>query len=234
MDKGLELIKELKKDIENLQLQRKENQDKIQFIEQKKAELDKRLENLKNNLKRNMKDKDDILSAPELYKKERKELLKTILKAVVSAFVFMSCMGGICAIFEGVEILLHILKLTITGLPLCGGAMFFMFNSLLKKTFTQEDILEIEKTISEIEEEMVENKEKQKELNNTLGHLRKIELELLNQISKLTSEKENIESIRTQLINDYCSNNPEFERLFDIALNSEKEQNKDITVQKKK
>lgn len=219
MDKGLIKINELNQQISELQKGKQSNNNQISnainAYKMLMIDIDA-FEEKNTNLN---EEKQRNLDAPQKRKKEKKELITSIILGYI-----MTTLIALSVVLIGSTGTVSILKCLLSSLallaPVCAIAIPIEFKSINKKYPIGDG--------SKIEEQILLNNNKLKflyskknELDNKLADLRKENTNLDEQISNLQKEINTIVSIRSNIIEEFCNHNVELDKMLDAAYDKE-------------
>lgn len=225
MDKGLIEIQEKNKKLEELNLKKEQNDSivreqtiKYYRLEDEMLDLSKEIQEL-NTTKINFK------NAPENRRKAKKKILKTNILAYVALLAVLTI---ICLTFPGGSvIILPSLGIVTLGALLAFSAIIPMEFNQINRIYPDGNILKINEKIEELSKQLtvvISNKYK---AGFKLEESKELRKSLEIQIQDLLQEISSIESLRTKVINDFCSNNP----VLDEKIN--KEYDEDVRAKEK-
>lgn len=219
MDKGLIILNELKKELENL----KANYDVVIFEKEETSNelmiLNGGRKKLELNL-RELKDKEIILKeAPQ----KLKEYKKKIIKLYFFGFSLFSVILSILLTFISIKNNLGTLYILENSAQLLvGGSLISTLMGIFDYSNKQEkykvgNLEEINKEINEKTDLLEFTKNKINELQQILADLKSNQEKLSDLINIINDKINSIEKIRTEIIETYCKDNKELDDLLDNA-----------------
>ena len=215
MDKGLIKINELKQKIKELEKRKMQSNNKIADVIKayKMLMIDiSTFEEKNTNLN---EEKQQNLEAPQKRKKEKKELMISItlgyiVTTLVALLVVLVCSAGTVSISQ------CLLSSLVLLAPVCAVAIPLEFKSINKK-YPIIDNSKIENQILSNNKNLESAHSKKNELDDELIKLQVKKDNFNDEISDLQKQIDSIVSIRTNIIEDFCNNNPELDKKLDDA-----------------
>lgn len=215
MDIGLKKIIDFKKELEEksgklnavLMKKNKKNEDNDKLKEEERNLL-----NLNKGIISNKEELEYYMNNIKKFKK--KKIIFTALMILIVEIALI-----ICSVLNSYFNLSLIIYFNIFLIPVS-----FLFGDVndysgAKKFLKNNKLEDIEKELKENQKQLNLNKEKQNNIENELNDLKNNENLLRESIQSLRAEIEKINNIRTDIINNYISDNRELDQLLNKAYN---------------
>jgi len=215
MDKGLIKIQELNKQLEQLNLEKSQNDLNIREEVEESAILEEEIFDLDKEIETKSNEKTKFENAPKDRKKEKKEEILIKLLAYLFLLVVVSIF-----FFESTSFLPAVLFITGGSALASIISIPIQFNAINKK-YPIGNIPELEQEIEGLRGRLSNSVSRKNNVDFKLENSKELRKTLETQIQKLLQEKTSIETLRAKVIEEYCNNNPELEEKIDKAYDED-------------
>lgn len=228
MDKGLEKIRNLEQKLKDLELKEINIDENFENLECEYAKINSHINLLHESLCSLHTSKNIILENPKYLKKYKKD---TICRIIYGIIMLNLLAIGLCATTIG----LVIPVLIATTLVITPGAIVFGIRDYKKekKNRTKNNLNEIESKIEITTQDLNTSKDKLNELSNEILKLEEDNIDLKNEKENILEEKNIIETIRKEVIKQFCNDNKDLEKLLNSSYDKHITKEKGIQKIKK-
>lgn len=220
MDKGLIRIKELEGAISELEKSELATKSKTGDVVKAYKKLMRDIDAFEVTSTNLNQKKQQNLEAPQKRKTKKVALIKSIIFAYIS--VTLICLLVVIIGSAGtVSVSQCLLSTLAIFAPVCGIAIPIEFKSI-NKNYPIVDSAEIEEQILSNNKNLESAYSKKIELDNVLLNLKNKSEDFREEIRDLQREIDSIETIRANIIKEFCNNNPELDKKIDDAYDKSK------------
>ncbi len=211
MDKALSKIQELEQELQKIEGENSENDEKIVSLVEEYCDLEYEIEDLQNENKLLKDKKKNIEEVPKKRKINKQNLIKVLL-LFYTLIVLIGCGLGSFLVYLGVTSLIMASSYSVI-IPL-------LFNAINKK-YPIENLDSIENSILKNNSELNILKNKKKELDEKMDCLQDIRTNYKDEIKDLKQQILSIMSLRNKVIEEFCKDNLELDKKIDSVYENE-------------
>ena len=224
MDKGLIKINELTQKLKELENQKLINNKEIEGLNQEYSATEEKMNNLENINSDLNAEKQLIKEAPKKLKKAKIAFIKShVLANLCFAVLVLLIVVGNPEVTIAISKCLGVLSLGVFGVYSIAVPLKFIS---INKSIPTGNLAEIEKNISVSNTQLQFLRSKKQELNAEITNLTEINFGLESQIDEILKKINDINYLRTSVIEEFCNNNLELDKMLDDAYDKEKVKDK--------